>query len=179
MSAKDKKFKVTAMFILCISSLFIFAGCGAKSSDMGKGNSGENSGQVENNAVPEEDSQKKDASGAAVSQGENADGGISGNDNADASGAGINNAGADSASGNNSDSSAGNGVLSEDKIKEIVLEDANIALKDAFFMKVRLEREDGVLVYDVEFYVGDKEYEYSVDPVTGKILEKEIENKHD
>lgn len=179
MSSKDRKIKRTVLFILSISSLLIFAGCGAKSSDMGQGNSGENSGQLENSAVPKEDSQKEDASGAAVSQGENSDSGISGNDNADASGAGLNNAGADSASGNNSDSSAGNGVLSEEKIKEIVLEDANIALKDAFFMKVRLEREDGVLVYDVEFYVGDKEYEYSVDPVTGKILEKEIENKHD
>ena len=173
MSVKGRKIKRIAMFILCLSSLLIFTGCGT-----GDSVSGENSSQTESSDVPKDDSGKEDDSGD-ISKGENenagdgeTDGSNSGEDKSSVTGG--NNSGTDS-----SGSSEKNDILSEEKIKEIVLEDSKIDSKDAFFIKVRLEREKGVLVYDVEFYVGDKEYEYKVNPTTGKILEKEIEDKDD
>ena len=53
--------------------------------------------------------------------------------------------------------------ISDDRAKEI-------ALKDAIFLKVKLERENGRFQYDVEFYSGSSEYEYEIDAATGKIL---------
>lgn len=63
--------------------------------------------------------------------------------------------------------------------KQITMDEAiAIALKDAGFkeadvkgLHAELERDDGVTYYDVDFYNGNKEYEYEIHAETGKILE--------
>ena len=39
--------------------------------------------------------------------------------------------------------------------------------------------EDGRVVYDVEFYVGNKEYDYEIDAKTGEILKKDTDIEND
>ena len=68
--------------------------------------------------------------------------------------------------------------ISADKAKKIALEDAKLAEKDVTFVKVELEFEDNRLVYDVEFYSGNVEYDYDIDAVSGAIVsaDRDIEN---
>ncbi|EIC96837.1 peptidase propeptide and YpeB domain protein [Lachnoanaerobaculum saburreum F0468] len=68
--------------------------------------------------------------------------------------------------------------ISADKAKRIALGDAKLAEKDVTFVKVELELEDNRLVYDVEFYSGNVEYDYDIDAVSGAIVsaDKDIEN---
>ena len=68
--------------------------------------------------------------------------------------------------------------ISADKAKKIALEDAKLAEKDVTFVKVELELEDNRLVYDVEFYSGNVEYDYDIDAVSGAIVssDRDIEN---
>ena len=68
--------------------------------------------------------------------------------------------------------------ISADKAKKIALGDAKLAEKDVTFVKVELEFEDNRLVYDVEFYSGNVEYDYDIDAVSGAIVsaDKDIEN---
>ena len=42
-------------------------------------------------------------------------------------------------------------------------------------LKCKLEKEDGVLVYEVEFESGNFDYEYDIEALTGKILESKKE----
>ena len=68
--------------------------------------------------------------------------------------------------------------ISADKAKKIALGDAKLAEKDVTFVKVELEFENNRLVYDVEFYSGNVEYDYDIDAVSGAIVsaDKDIEN---
>jgi len=68
--------------------------------------------------------------------------------------------------------------ISADKAKKIALGDAKLAEKNVTFVKVELELEDNRLVYDVEFYSGNVEYDYDIDAVSGAIVsaDKDIEN---
>jgi len=68
--------------------------------------------------------------------------------------------------------------ISADKAKKIALRDAKLAEKDVTFVKVELEFENNRLVYDVEFYSGNVEYDYDIDAVSGAIVssDRDIEN---
>ena len=68
--------------------------------------------------------------------------------------------------------------ISADKAKQIALGDAKLAEKDVTFVKVELEFENNRLVYDVEFYSGNVEYDYDIDAVSGAIVssDRDIEN---
>lgn len=61
------------------------------------------------------------------------------------------------------------------KAKEIALKDAGIKKSKAVFTKTKLEKDDGIYEYEIEFYVGLTEYEYSVNAKTGAITEKDID----
>ena len=69
-----------------------------------------------------------------------------------------------------------NSYIGVEKAKSIALKDAGVS--NVTFVKAKLDTEDGVKVYDVEFYKGNVEYDYEIDAKTGKILEKDtdIEN---
>lgn len=60
--------------------------------------------------------------------------------------------------------------IGEAKAREIALEHAGLAEADVTFVKVRLDRDDGRLDYDVDFYSGNTEYNYEIDAATGEIV---------
>lgn len=65
--------------------------------------------------------------------------------------------------------------ISADKAQSVALKDANVSRGDVTFRKTKLEREDGTNRFEVEFYIGRTEYEYTIDAKTGIILDKEID----
>ena len=60
--------------------------------------------------------------------------------------------------------------------KAIVLKDAGLKDIDGTFIKEKKDLDDGIEKYEIEFRTSDGvEYEYEIDAVTGKILEKDVE----
>ena len=81
-------------------------------------------------------------------------------------------------SSNGTSSSAANPVsnyIGVDKAKSIALKDAGVSSSSAFFTKAKLDREDGMMVYEVEFYSGDTEYEYEINATSGRIRSRDAE----
>jgi uncharacterized membrane protein YkoI len=64
------------------------------------------------------------------------------------------------------------------KAKEIALADAGLESTEVKFARAKLEFDDGIYEYDIEFYKGMTEYDYSVDALTGKILEKDSDAEY-
>lgn len=65
---------------------------------------------------------------------------------------------------------AGASLTAEDA-KAKALAHAGLAETDVTFIKAELDRDDGRLVYDVEFYTADyKEYDYEIDAATGEVV---------
>ena len=65
--------------------------------------------------------------------------------------------------------------IGEDAAKQIALKDAGVKEKDTTYMTVHLDSDDGAIIYEVEFMVGNKEYDYDIDAVSGKILSKDFD----
>lgn len=63
-----------------------------------------------------------------------------------------------------------------DKAKEIALDDAGLAITDVTFTKEKLDVDDGISVYDIDFYTDNIEYEYEINAVTGAVHSKSKEN---
>ena len=76
------------------------------------------------------------------------------------------------------DGAANNGKITKAKAKEIALAHAGVSASKATFVEVKLDKEDGVQVYEVEFYSGSTEYDYEIHAKTGEILsfDKDIED---
>ncbi len=75
----------------------------------------------------------------------------------------------------NNPTNSGAGNISEAEAKQIALNHADIREAEAQFVKVKLDYDDGVPEYEVEFYVGNMEYDYEIHAVTGEILSHERE----
>ena len=87
-------------------------------------------------------------------------------------------ASADSAnsSGTSSQSTGGSAAITEDQAREIALADAGLTAEEVTFLKTKLDRDDGRLVYDVEFYNADyTEYDYEIDAADGTILSSDFD----
>ena len=67
--------------------------------------------------------------------------------------------------------------IGEARAKSIALEHAGLTAAQATFIKAHLDYDDGLVVYDIEFYSGNVEYDYEIDAVSGHILnyDREIE----
>lgn len=65
--------------------------------------------------------------------------------------------------------------IGKDAAKLFALQQAGLTETDVTRLKVKMDCDDGVMVYEVEFNVGNTEYEYEIDSVTGKIVDSEIE----
>lgn len=63
------------------------------------------------------------------------------------------------------------GAVDEAKAKQIALDHAGVSEDDTSFMQVQADRDDGVSVFEVEFYVASTgtEYDYEIDASTGEI----------
>lgn len=64
-------------------------------------------------------------------------------------------------------------VISVDKAKQIALSHAGVS--GASFTKVKLDTDDGVRVYEIEFKVGNVEYDYDIDASSGAIISSSSE----
>lgn len=62
------------------------------------------------------------------------------------------------------------GDIGLDKAKEIALNHAGLKSSQVTMIKAKLEYDDGRRVYDIEFYKGNKEYDYEIDASSGTIL---------
>ena len=85
-----------------------------------------------------------------------------------------NNTAANSGSTNNSTATSSGSTstgtaVDEAKAKSIALSDAGVKEADTAYLKVKLDYDDGVKVYDVEFYAGGTEYDYEINAATGEI----------
>lgn len=58
--------------------------------------------------------------------------------------------------------------------KSAALADAGVNAGEARFTKVRMDYEDGVAVYELEFYTSTHEYEYEINAKTGAVYSKEV-----
>lgn len=106
-------------------------------------------------------------------------------------------AGCGSASGNNStsipnDSASGNQMnadsptenssgseITEEEAKSIALTDAGIKEDEVTNIRIQKDIDDGISVYDVDFYVENKEYDYEIDATSGKIHSQDSEIEDD
>lgn len=64
-------------------------------------------------------------------------------------------------------------VISADRAKQIALSHAGVS--GASFKKVKLDTDDGVRVYEIEFKVGNVEYDYDIDASSGAIISSSSE----
>lgn len=73
------------------------------------------------------------------------------------------------------DDSAGSsqGRISEDQAKSIAFQAAGIKASAAAELKVSLDEDDGKMVYEIGFKVGEKRFECEVDAASGRILTSE------
>lgn len=79
-------------------------------------------------------------------------------------------------SANASQSTDGSAAITEDQAREIALADAGLTAEEVTFLKTKLDRDDGRLVYDVEFYTADyTEYDYEIDAADGTVLSSDFD----
>ncbi|MBS6629152.1 MAG: PepSY domain-containing protein [Clostridiales bacterium] len=78
-----------------------------------------------------------------------------------------------------SGSTAAAKYIGVDKAKSIALKDSGVSASNASFVKAKLEEDDGIYVYEIEFYSGGMEYDYEIDAKTGKILDRSVERADD
>lgn len=69
--------------------------------------------------------------------------------------------------------------ITEEEAKKIAFKDAGVSEKDAELVTVKLDYDDGVLEYDIEFYIGNTEYDYEISAKSGKILSKSVDKEDD
>lgn len=79
-------------------------------------------------------------------------------------------------SGTSSQSTDGSAAITEDQAREIALADTGLTAEEVTFLKTKLDRDDGRLVYDVEFYTADyTEYDYEIDAADGTVLSSDFD----
>ena len=70
---------------------------------------------------------------------------------------------------------SGNDYIGVDRAKEIALNHAQLSESDVQFAKAKLENDDGGVEYEIEFYSGRTEYDYTIDAVSGNIIEYDVD----
>jgi len=66
--------------------------------------------------------------------------------------------------------------VGEEKAKETALKQAGLKADDVVFEMVRLEKDDGVWVYEVDFRQGRTEYDAEISATDGTILSWDVDN---
>lgn len=66
--------------------------------------------------------------------------------------------------------------IGEENAKNIALNDAKLEIEKVSMTEIDMDYDDGLMVYEVDFESGRKEYEYTIDAVTGTVLESSIED---
>lgn len=63
-----------------------------------------------------------------------------------------------------------------ERAKEIALNHANLTETDVRFVKSELDYDDGKAEYEIEFYLDKKEYDYTIDAVSGNIINYDVDH---
>lgn len=66
-------------------------------------------------------------------------------------------------------------TISQDEAKQIALKDAGVAEADVTGLRVKEDRDDGRYIYEVQFYVQNKEYDYDIDATSGAIVSSDYD----
>ena len=74
---------------------------------------------------------------------------------------------------NNTQASA---QISLDDAKNTALSDAGVSAADVTYTKDHLDYDDGISVYEIEFYTANQSYDYEIDATTGAVRKKSIES---
>lgn len=74
-----------------------------------------------------------------------------------------------------SETAASRHYISMDKAKSIALKDTGLRPSFVTFEKALLKKDDGKIIYEIEFFTSTYEYEYEVDAYTGAILSKDVD----
>ena len=64
-------------------------------------------------------------------------------------------------------------MISSDEAKQIALQHANLSDNQVTFIKVSQDYDDGIHIYEVEFYYNNREYNYDINAIDGTILSYE------
>ena len=72
-------------------------------------------------------------------------------------------------------SSSSGAAITEAEAKQIALDHAGVSESETERMRVKLGRDDGVQEYEVNFYVGNREYDYDINAATGAIRSDDSE----
>ena len=70
---------------------------------------------------------------------------------------------------------ASRGFIGVDRAKSIALGHAGVSASSVSFSKAKLDDDDGRGVYEIEFYVGNTEYDYKIDAYSGGIIVYDID----
>lgn len=76
-------------------------------------------------------------------------------------------------SGNKSSSTSS--YISVDSAKKAALNNAGLSSSQVKYTKAKLDYDDGVAVYEIEFYTSSNKYEYEINAKTGKVISKDID----
>lgn len=70
----------------------------------------------------------------------------------------------------NSNNIQNNVEITAEQAEQAALTHAGVTVAEAKFRRTELDFDDGVYKYEVDFYVGNTEYEYEIDAKTGNII---------
>ena len=65
--------------------------------------------------------------------------------------------------------------ITETQAKEIALKDAGLKEDQVTFVQTKKDFDDGVTEFEVEFFSGNKEFDYDIDATTGAIRSKDFD----
>lgn len=71
------------------------------------------------------------------------------------------------------------GGISKDKALSIALFHANLPKDKVWVKKNKIDIDDGIKVFEIEFHANNKEYEYDIDASTGEIRSFDIDSIYD
>lgn len=70
------------------------------------------------------------------------------------------------------------GQISLEDAKAAALADAGVTASDVVFTKEKSDYENGIAVYELEFYAQNAQYEYEINAVTGSVYSKDVDWHH-
>lgn len=78
-----------------------------------------------------------------------------------------------------SGSASDKAYIGEDAAKAAALTHAGVNESELFNLKIEMDVENGIMVYEVDFHVGNREYDYEINAVTGAVVKYENETDDD
>ena len=76
----------------------------------------------------------------------------------------------------NSPISNNNDAISEEEAKKIATDYLNVNIEDVYFTKKKLDYDNGILIYELEFYHNSTEYEVDINAYTKEIINISIDS---